>query len=295
MKKISKTIIFFGTDNFSLITLKNLVGYGYNIVAVVTKPDSKSGRGQKLEMPPVKEFAINNNIDVWQPKQMLEINEKISNLGTDVAGILVSFGRIIPKSTIDLFKPGIINVHPSLLPKYRGPSPIESVIKNGDSITGVSIMQLTAEMDGGPVYGQIVHQLSGTETRIDLRKTLADAGTMTLITLLPDILEGSIQPIPQNDSEASYCGLLIKSDALLKPDEMTAIEAERQVRAYLEFPKTKINIMGYDIVITKAHLSTEQKSHLDVEFRDGKYLSIDNLIAPNGNKMTAREFINGYF
>ncbi|MCX6728828.1 MAG: methionyl-tRNA formyltransferase [Candidatus Saccharibacteria bacterium] len=294
MTNTSKTIIFFGTDDFSLITLKNLVGVGYDIAAVVTKPDSKSGRGQKLEMPAVKEFALRNNIEVWQPDKVSDIDKKIEKIGFDVAGVLASFGKIIPSKTINLFKPGIINIHPSLLPKYRGPSPIESVILNGDQITGVSIMKLTSGMDDGPIYGQIVHQLSGHETRIDLRKALADAGTMTLITLLPDIINESIQPVSQNDSEASYCKLLSKKDSLLDPAEVTASEAERQVRAFLEFPKSKIDVLGHTVVVTKAHLSDEQLSPLDVKFKDGKILSIDELIAPSGNKITAREFINGY-
>ncbi len=289
-----KTIVFFGTDDFSLITLKNLIGSGYKVVAVVTKPDRKSGRGQQIEMPAVKEFALNNNIEVWQPEQVSEIDDKISSLGSEVAGVLVSYGKLIPESTIRLFNPGIINVHPSLLPKYRGPSPIESVIKNGEQITGVSIMKLTSGMDEGPIYGQIVHQLSGIETRVNLRKTLADAGTMTLITLLPDILNGSIQPVTQNNNDASYCNLLTKQDSALNINELTAIEAERQIRAYLEFPKSKIDILGRNIIVTKAHISDEQKSPMDVKCKDGAFLSIDELIAPTGNQITAREFLNGY-
>ena len=294
MTNTSKTIVFFGTDDFSLITLKNLIGSGYNIAAVVTKPDSKSGRGQQIEMPAVKEFALQNDIEVLQPDKVSEIDGKIKKLGSDIAGVLTSFGKIIPSATIDLFKPGIINVHPSLLPKYRGPSPIESVILSGDKITGVSIIKLTPNMDDGPIYGQIVHQLSGSETRVNLRKALANAGTMTLITLLPNILDGSIQPIPQNNSLASYCRLLSKNDSLLDPEKITATEAERQVRAFLEFPKSKIDVLGRTVVVTKAHLSDDQKSPLDVKFKDGKILSIDELIAPSGNKITAREFINGY-
>jgi methionyl-tRNA formyltransferase len=294
MTNISKTIIFFGTDDFSLITLKNLIGSGYNVVAVVTKPDSKSGRGQQLIMPAVKEFALQNHIEVWQPEKVSEIDQNIKNLNSDVAGVLVSYGKIIPSATIDLFKPGIINVHPSLLPKYRGPTPIESAIINDDQITGVSVMKLTPGMDDGPIYGQIVHQLSGNETRISLRKALADAGTMTLITLLPNILDGSIQPVPQNDNNASYCKLLTKNDSLINPDIISAGDAERQIRAFLEFPKSKIEVLGYTVVVTKAHISDEKKSALYLKCADGDFLSIDELIAPSGNKITAREFINGY-
>ena len=161
MKNISKTIIFFGTDNFSLIALQGLIDAKYKIAAVVTKPDSKSGRGQQLKFPSVKTLALKHNIAVWQPQKVSDIDDNIVALSTEVIGVLVSFGRIIPKSTIDLFSPGIINLHPSLLPKYRGSTPIESAIINGNKLTGVSIMQLVPAMDAGPVYEQINYQLSG--------------------------------------------------------------------------------------------------------------------------------------
>ena len=164
MQNMSKTVVFFGTEDFSLTALQGLVTAGYTIAAVVTKPDSKRGRDQKLTPPSVKVFAHEQGIPVWQPTKLAEITADIQALG-DVAGVLVSYGKIIPQATIDLFDPGIINVHPSLLPLYRGPSPIESAIKNGDTQTGATIMQLAAGMDSGPIYAQMVHPLSGAETR----------------------------------------------------------------------------------------------------------------------------------
>ena len=294
MKNISKTIVFFGTDDFSLEVLRSLVEFGYNVVAVVTKPDNKSGRGQSLVAPSVKKFAIENDIAVWQPAKVADIDNNIHSISPDAAGILVSFGKIIPESIINLFNPGIINVHPSLLPKYRGPSPIETAIKNGDKQTGVSIMKLTPGMDAGPVYGQIIHELSGTETSPELYKTLAQAGAAALLALLPNILDGSLQPTPQDDSQATYCKLIDKSETWLKPDEVTAAAAECLIRAHLSFPKTKININGHQIVILKAHVSEEHKTPLDILCQDGKYLSVDELIAPSGRTMPSSNFINGY-
>lgn len=294
MKNTSKTIVFFGTDDFSLEVLRSLVAFGYNIVAVVTKPDSKSGRGQSLVAPSVKKFAVENNIAVWQPTKVSDIDNNVKSIGTNPAGVLVSFGKIIPESIINLFNPGIINVHPSLLPKYRGPSPIETAIQNGDKQTGVSIMKLTAGMDAGPVYGQIIHDLSGTETSPELYKTLAQAGAAVLLALLPGIFDGSLQPTPQDDTQATYCKLIDKSETWLKPDEITATAAERLVRAHLSFPKTKINIYGHQIVILKAHVSETYETPLDILCQDGKYLSIDELIAPSGRMMSSKNFINGY-
>jgi len=294
MTNVSKTIIFFGTEDFSLTALHGLIDAGYNIAAVITKPDSKRGRGQILTAPGVKILAQKHHIPVWQPDKISDINDNIKHLGTNIAGVLVSFGKIIPQSTIDLFSPGIINVHPSLLPIYRGPSPIESAIKNGDSQTGVSIMQLSDQMDTGPVYGQAIHKLSGNETSPEIYDTLAGVGTKLLLDLLPSILDNSLQPSPQDESKAIYCNLLSKKDSWLNPESIPAPSAERLVRANLEFPKTKINISGHNIIITKSHVSSEQKSPLDILCLGGGYLSIDELIAPSGRNMSARDFINGY-
>jgi methionyl-tRNA formyltransferase len=292
MIKILKTIVFFGTEDFSLVSLKALIGSGYNIAAVVTKPDSKRGRGQVLTMPKVKELALKHHITVWQPLKVSDINNDIKSLGNNVAGVLVSFGKIIPQSTIDLFNPGIINVHPSLLPKYRGPSPIESAIENGDRQTGVSIMQLSAKMDTGPVYGNIIYQLTGSETQPELYKSLANTGTATLLKLLPDILCGSILPTEQDDSQATYCNLLSKKNPL-NLNEISATQAEQLVRAHLSFPKTKLDILGQTIIITKAHVSSEQNTALDIICQDGNYLSVDELVAPSGRTMLAKDFLNG--
>lgn len=291
---MSKTIIFFGTDDSSLVALRGLIESGYNIAAVVTKPDSKSGRGQILTPPAVKKIAQEHNIPVWQPTKISEIDDNVRSLGADVTGVLVSFGKIIPESTINLFNPGIINLHPSLLPLYRGPSPIESAIENGDNQTGVSIMKLTAGMDSGPVYKQITHKLTGKETRPELYKTLFQAGTTALIDILPSIIDGSLQPRLQDDSKAVYCKLFTKDDAWLKPNEITAVKAERLVRAHLGFPKTKVEVLGRTAIIIKAHVTDEQKTPLDVLCQDKNYLSIDELIAPSGRTMSAKDFINGY-
>ncbi|HEX6416722.1 MAG TPA: methionyl-tRNA formyltransferase [Candidatus Saccharimonadales bacterium] len=293
MTNTSRTIIFFGTEEFSLTALTGLIEAGYNIGAVVTKPDSKKGRGQQLSPPSVKVLATKHNIPVWQPTKLSEIIDDIKSIDNPAA-VLVSYGKIIPQSIIDLFNPGIINVHPSLLPKYRGPSPIESAIKNGDAVTGVSIMQLSKEMDAGPVYVSKEHPLTGTETRPELYHALADVGTNLLLETLPGILDGSTRPKPQDDSRATYCKLLQKEDAKIDLSAVSSIDAERHVRANLGFPKTKVSINDHEIIITKAHISDQQKTPLDLLCQDGAFLSIDELIAPSGRRMNSSDFINGY-
>lgn len=293
MTLISNKIIFFGTEDFSLTALTGLIEAGYEIAAVVTRPDSKKGRGQTLSPPSVKVLATRYNIPVWQPVQLTDIADAITAV-QPVTGVLVSYGKIIPQSIIDLFTPGIINVHPSLLPKYRGPSPIESAILHGDSTTGVSIMQLASAMDAGPLYTAKAHPLSGTETRPELYHALADIGANLLLETLPLIVAGTLQPVPQNEALASYCQLLSKSDSLLEPAQLTATQAERRVRAYLNFPKTKITFSDLVLIVTKAHVDTHQKTPLDRQYQDGAFLVIDELVAPSGRTMTASDFLRGY-
>ena len=298
MTNTSKTLIFFGNERLvsGLKTtdapiLRGLIKRGYRVKAVISHHhEGQSRNNRNLE---VAEIARANNIPILLPNKPTDVMEEITNLHADAA-ILVAYGRIIPQSIIDLFPLGIINLHPSLLPKYRGPTPIESAIAEGDDTTGVSIMQLTAGMDAGPVYRQEEIKLDGNETKFDLYDKIVSLSDSLFFNALPDILDGSLQPTPQNDTQASYSQLLTKSDGQLNPSLISAVEAERRIRAYLGFPKTELNILNRDIIVTKAHVSGEQKTPLDVMCRDGAYLSIDELIGPSGKTMTADAFLNGY-
>jgi len=289
---MSKTILFFGTDTFSAAALTALINADYTIGAVITKPDSKQGRGQKLTAPLVKQIALQHNIPVWQPNTLVAIADDIKALG-EVTGVLSSYGKIIPQSILDLFTPGIINVHPSLLPLYRGPSPIESAIENGDAATGVSIMKLVAAMDAGPVYAQATQLLTGTETQVDLYETLAEKGGELLIATLPQIISGELEPIEQADA-ATYSQLLKKEDAYIDVSSVSAKQAEQTIRAHLSYPKTKLVVHEQTIIVTQAHVGPEATSSLDQQCQDGNYLIIDQLIAPSGKQMSAEAFLNGY-
>ena len=289
---MSKTILFFGTDTFSAAALTALINADYTIGAVITKPDSKQGRGQKLTAPLVKQIALQHNIPVWQPNTLVAIADDIKALG-EVTGVLSSYGKIIPQSILDLFTPGIINVHPSLLPLYRGPSPIESAIENGDAATGVSIMKLVAAMDAGPVYAQATQLLTGTETQVDLYGTLAEKGGELLIATLPQIISGELEPIEQADA-ATYSQLLKKEDAYIDVSSVSAKQAEQTIRAHLSYPKTKLVVHEQAIIVTQAHVAPEATSSLDQQCQDGNYLIIDQLIAPSGKQMSAEAFLNGY-
>lgn len=291
--KISKTIVFFGTEDFSLHSLKALVEAGFPIAAVITKPDSPRGRGKQLAQPAVKVYALQQGLTVWQPTKLAVILNDIKALDNP-AGVLVSFGKIIPEAIIELFAPGIVNVHPSLLPEYRGPSPIESAIANRDARTGVTLMQLAKAMDAGPIYMQVPYALDHTETKPELYDTLGTLGANLLVQNLPAILSGELQPTPQDDTKATYCQLLTKDQSWLDLAHKTPGELEAQIRAHLGYPKSRVTIGSYDIIITKAHGVMTKKTPLDLECANGAFLSIDELVAPSGKLMNAEAFLRGY-
>lgn len=290
---INCPIVFFGTEDHSLLTLRALVEAGFPVAAVVTKPDTPKGRGKKLTAPAVKVYAVEQHIPVWQPSKVKEVAEHLQVLENPI-GVLVSFGKIIPQSILDIFTPGIINVHPSLLPKYRGPSPIESAIANRDNKTGVTIMKLEAAMDAGPIYLQVPYALDFTETKQELYDTLFTLGTNLLITHLPAIASGELRPEAQDESEATYCSLLSKDDSLLDLTKITPGDAEARIRAHLGFPRTRVQIGPYTLIVIKAHGVMAKETPLDLECSNGAFLSIDEVIAPSGKTMLAADFLRGY-
>jgi methionyl-tRNA formyltransferase len=293
-----RKIIFFGNerlvsglDTTDTPILKALIASEYQVVAVVANDaGTKSRKPKPLE---VAELAAKHDIPVHLPNRPTDIIDQLRAYGADAA-VLVAYGRIVPQSIIDLFPFGIINIHPSLLPKYRGPSPIESAIANGDLSTGISIMSLTKEMDAGPVYHQVEFNLPKYETAPHLSQKLASLASSELIAALPQIFNGTLTPTPQNDADATYCHLLTKEDGRLDPLSQSASSAERRVRAYKSFPKTRMSLHGHDVIVTRAHLAESQVTPLDIAFHDGGILSIDELVAPSGKTMNAAAFLTGY-
>jgi methionyl-tRNA formyltransferase len=288
----SKKLAFFGTEDFSLASLDKLIADDWPIVAVVTKPDSRAGRGRLLHEPKIKQLARQNGIKVLQPEKTSEIESELADLGVDSA-ILVAYGKILPGSTIKLFG-HVINVHPSLLPRYRGPSPIEASILNGDARTGISLMELTEKMDAGPIYCQTDFKLTGSETRIKLRETLAELGAELLVSKLGAILSGEITAKAQPETEATYTKLIKKEDGWIDWQEPAEI-IERKIRAYEDFPKTRANLFDkHPVIITKAKLvQTSEAGKLIIKCQPG-WLEITELIAPSGRKISGSDFLKGY-
>lgn len=297
MKPSGRKLIFFGNerlvsglDHTETPVLKALIDEGYDVCAVVANDSgTRSRKPRPLE---VAELAKKHAIPVYLPERPMDIYDELKAYQADAA-VLVAYGRIVPQKLIDLFPFGIINIHPSLLPKYRGPSPIESAIANGDESTGISIMSLTAKMDAGPVFHQVEFHLPKYETAPHLSQKLATLAATELIAALPTIFDGSLSPTEQDEAKATYCQLITKADAVLDPAVQTAEQAERLVRAYKAFPRARLNVAGHDLIILQSHLSDSVASPLDIPFTSG-VLSIDQLIAPSGKTMTADAFVKGY-
>lgn len=299
MTSLSK-LVFFGNERLvsglkstDAPILRGLIERGYDIVAVVSSYSQGTSRNTRhLE---VAEIAKEHNIPLLLPERPGDIEEELKALYADAA-ILAAYGRIVPQRIINVFSSiGIINVHPSLLPRHRGPTPIETTITAGDDEAGVSIMQLSAGMDEGPVYGQVRLSLAGTESKFDLYDKLSHAGATLLFDLLPDILSGALKPKPQKNTGVSYTTLLTKNDGKLDPLTDDAYACERKIRAYLSYPKTMLRINNNDVLVTSAKIAmTKSPDELVIECANNTLLQIDELVAPSGKKMSGAAYLRGY-
>jgi len=258
VEKSSTKIIFFGTSEFTVPALKALMGGGYGIVAVVTNPDEPVGRKKVLTPPPVKVVAEKYGIKILQPKRLLnnpEFAEELKNLKPDV-GIVAAYGKIIPAEIINLLRHGILNIHPSLLPKYRGPTPIQTTILNGEKETGVTIIKIDEEADHGPTIASEKLKMQN-EKFIDLQEKLAELGTNLLIKILPDYLADKITPQPQDHSQATFTKKFARDDARINWDK-AAEEINRQIRALNPEPGVWTTWNGKMLKILEAGVMDEE-------------------------------------
>lgn len=289
-------LIFFGNERLatSVTTkapvLRALVEAGYEIPAVIANYTPGTSReDRRLE---IVEVAHAYHIPVLLPDNLKEIMPKLKKFNAEAA-ILVAYGKIIPQEVIDIFPKGIINTHPSLLPKYRGPTPIETTILDNVAETGVSLMRLTAKMDAGPVYTQERAELTGSESKQELADKLLSSGQRLLKENIQAILEGWLMPKPQLDAEATYTKLIKKDNGILdfsRPAEIL----ERAVRAYAGWPKSRAKIHGQDVIVTKSRVVKNKDEGLLVMACQPGYLEVLELTGPSGKTMSGADFLRGY-
>jgi methionyl-tRNA formyltransferase len=302
---VKPKLLFFGNERLATgvsttaPTLKALIDEGYEIAAVVVAQNEArpSRKERRLE---VAEVAEEHNIPLISPIPLHEAKDKLAKFGAEAA-ILVAYGRIIPQEVIDIFPKGIVNIHPSLLPLHRGPTPIESVILHGEKETGVSLMKLVTQMDAGPVFAQETVLLRGNETKQMLADQLLNIGKDMLLQYLPDILDDTLKPSEQDNTRATKDGLITKEDSELD-FEKPAIELDRQVRAYAGWPRSRALIGTTEVIITEAH-AEDVNGLAGTLWLDGGELAlhcsegtlvIDKLIPPGRKEMTGQAFLAGY-
>ena len=227
-----------GTPDFAVPVLSRLIDEGHDIAAVYSQPDRPSGRGRKLVPTPTKRFAEERGLEVRQPKSLRPEDEcaALASLSPDVV-VVAAYGLFLPPDALEIPPLGCLNIHPSLLPSYRGPSPVVSAILNGDDQTGVTIMKLDEGMDSGPILAQEQVSIDDEETGPELTRRLFDVGADLLVDTLPRWSSGEIQATPQDESHATFTTLVKKEDGEIN----WAGDAERiarMVRAYEPWPGT---------------------------------------------------------
>lgn len=231
MSETAAKIVFAGTPEFARETLRQMLAAGVTPVLVLTQPDRPAGRGRQLKASPVKEFARQHGIPVWQPESLRDpdVLEKLRELEPDLM-VVAAYGLILPQAALDIPKHGCVNVHASVLPRWRGAGPIQAAILAGDAETGVSLMQMTAGMDEGPVFRVETTPIGEQETAGELQERLASMGGELLLRCLPDILQGNCPAQAQDERYVTYAGK-IRSDAAKLDWSSPAAELARQVRA----------------------------------------------------------------
>lgn len=277
----------------------------FEIIGVITALDKPVGRKQELIPSPVKKWALDNNLAVLQPDKIRkeEWIKRIHELTPELI-ILTAYGQIIPKEILDIPKHGALNIHPSFLPKYRGASPIQATILNGDKDAGISLMLMDEEMDHGPIISQFEFSIPKDISFKVLSNKLAEVGAELLIKTLPDWVEGKIKAKPQNHSKATFCKIIKKEDGKIDWNK-SAEEIERQVRAHVAWPnaftfwnKKQLKILNAEIQDKNTNKKlgevflTENK---ELAVQTGGGVLILKEVQPEGKKqMSALDFRNGH-
>jgi methionyl-tRNA formyltransferase len=297
-------IVFMGTPESAVPSLRRLLADGHEVAAVWTQPDKPSGRGNKLHASPVKQFAAEHNLTIHQPAKIKnqEAKELFASHQADVA-VVVAYGKILPDEFLAAPKFGCVNVHFSLLPKYRGAAPVNWAIVHGEIEVGVTTMKIVAELDAGPVLLQEATQIEDGETAPQLLTRLADLGADLISETLKDLSE--IEAKPQIDSEASFAPILKREDGLIDWS-MDAFAIERRVRGFQPWPNAYTTFRSQRLVLwavipewieqlrfPPGQVIEAVRDRLIVACGEGTALRLIEVQLQDSRRMSARDFLNG--
>ena len=299
-------IVFMGTPDFASASLKKLIDEKFDVVGVFTQPDKPKGRGMELCASPVKELALKNGLPVFQPVKMRDGTAlaQIKALEPDIL-VVVAYGRILPDDILAVPKYGAINVHGSLLPKYRGAAPIQWAVLNGDKITGVTTMYLASEMDTGDIIYTAETEIGEYETSGELFDRLKDMGAELLVKTLRDIDAGTAPRAPQDHSKASYVTMLDKSICPIDWNK-TPREVLKHIYGLQPWPVATMELEGKTVRVFAAKYTdgktkkvpgavvSTDKGGLEIACADGETLLITELQAPGKKRMGAEDYLRGH-
>ncbi len=263
---------FFGSSEFSVFVLQRLAEENIKPFLIITTEDKPRGRHLRLSPTPVKKWALEKNIPVFT-----NISEAEAIAKENEIFLVASYGKILPRKILDIPKYGVLNIHPSLLPKYRGPSPIQSAILNGDKETGITIMLMDEKVDHGPIISQKYFLIRENMDYEEMEKTLAFLGAEEFMEIAPKYILGQITPIPQNHQEASYTKLIKKQDGEINLKKNTPQSIDRKIRAFRRWPNVYFfvikNNKPFRVIITKAKINKDILEIEKVKPEGGKEMS----------------------
>ena len=295
--------VFAGTPQFATVSLKALLNSSTEILAVYTQPDRPSGRGRRLQQSPVKLTALEQNLPVRQPLRLVDEADQLTALSPDIL-IVVAYGLILPKTILNVPTLGCINVHASLLPRWRGAAPIQRTIEAGDSETGITVMKMDEGLDTGGILSQAHTPVFDTDTAASLDLRLADLGAAELIRLLPHIAQGNCPPQPQASERACTAKKISRAESWLNW-QLPAAVLERRIRAFNPRPLARAVLDGETLLVLQAGLGPDRtmaspgsviqanSNVLRVQTGDGT-LDLLQLQAPGRKPLAVSQFLNGF-
>ncbi|MBQ4529464.1 MAG: methionyl-tRNA formyltransferase [Lachnospiraceae bacterium] len=298
-------VIFMGTPDFAVGTLQAIHEAGHQICLVVTQPDKPKGRGKAMQFTPVKEYAVEHGMEVFQPVKVREPEcvEKLRGYEADII-VVAAFGQILPKEILEMTKYGCINVHASLLPKYRGAAPIQWVIIDGEKESGVTIMQMNEGLDTGDMISKVVVPIEAEETGGSYHDKLAAAGAKLCVETMEKIQAGEVEKTPQNNEESCYAKMLHKELGAID-FKKEAAEIERLIRGLNPWPSAYTTLHEKTLKIWSASVEEKEydgeigsivnKTKKDITVKTGKgALVIKELQLAGKKRMTTEAFLLGY-
>jgi methionyl-tRNA formyltransferase len=299
-------VVFFGTPQFAVPSLEQLIQSAHDVVGVVTQPDRPRGRGQKVTDAPVKVTAVQHGLPVFQPARLRdpEVKETLTRWAPEL-GVVAAYGKILPESVLNLPRFGMINVHASLLPRYRGAAPVQRAVIDGMPETGVTIMRMVLDLDAGGMFAKVMRPIGSDETSDIVERDLAHLGASLLLHVIDDLAAGRAVEEPQNDSLSTYASKITKEEGLIDWT-LAATDIHNRVRGLYPWPHAFSYLNGERLIVMRSHVAPEPTSAdpgtivdvssgaISVATGHCERLAIDE-VQPEGRRaMKVRDYLAGH-